>query len=299
MNGVRPSFMLHRLLWALLLSGLSADLSVSQVQKMSPSDLVRFLTYQGDRPGKSDLPFASGCAVTEATRADLAAVQSLIEAGAQALPPIERELEAVERGEYLPNAGRLVYAYSKIRGPRAFSLLWRLSGNPRADSLMSALDDSLASTLSLTAYVSSNRLPGRVFYCGRSPQPADALSQLVLAWEKNDLPLVKASLGPNGTAALKTRLEHQTWEHMRREFWPSAGNKHVAIGYRFETTDSQLAPVDPPEIAFAIQTLFTDKSGANCATRCVHFIRVKPIDYLVDDSDLIDLLRLIGSCAAR
>jgi hypothetical protein len=56
------------------------------------------------------------------------------------------------------------------------------------------------------------------------------------------------------------------------------------------------------EPGFDIETQFTDRFGNNCGRKRIRFLSVTEnrVDrYLVDDSDLTDLLSLIGTCATR
>jgi hypothetical protein len=181
------------------------------------------------------------------------------------------------------------------------------------------LDDAIALSLGLTSYVSDSRSGIRRFRCVRSPEPRDALDQLILAWEKNDRSMLEASLGPRARGALTALLKGSTWEAMQSELWQGKSGDGLAVGYRFgisggwaepdETLEQEREPGDAAVLSqqddFRLDTFFKDRSGKDCSKHSVSFVtstvgaeKESPA-YLVDNSDLGDLLGTIASCATR
>jgi hypothetical protein len=185
-----------------------------------------------------------------------------------------------------------------------------MEGDPIRGSARRNMDGAIAISLALTSYVSDSLPLLRNISCTRGPEPRDPLDRLILGWERNDRPWLEASLGPRARVSLNSWLDHQPWADMRQQLWPvqSAG---VAVGYRFEIAGRWSEPIwTLPEPSangvqapdFDIETHFTDRFGNNCGRKRIRFLSVTEnrVDrYLVDDSDLTDLLRLIGTCATR
>jgi hypothetical protein len=289
---------------------LLATASAGQVSR-SPTDIVRFITYQDGRPGAERLAFA-GCGISADGLADRAAAASLVGLGGAAVPAIESALDSLDRSGYVANAHLLLYAYAKILGQAAYPRLWRMDSSPELDDLRLAVDDSIALSFGLTSYVSGYRTPMRTFRC-RGQQPRDALDQLIVGWERDDRRWVESTLGPAARASLDSLLKSRTWAEMRAELWPRKPTRGLAVGYRFEIPSRWSEPeldVDgaryPDESSgrVALDARFTGRSGADCEAYRVAFVRTPSagppayLRYLVDNSDLRGLLRLIGSCAA-
>ena len=144
---------------------------------------------------------------------------------------------------------------------------------------------------------------------------------MILGWEKNDRRWLEASLGPSARANLGSLLKARTWEGIRKRFWTGRPSGRVAVGYRFETPgpwsepDETLEERDYGELAVPenpqINVLFKDRTGKDCGQHLVIFRRNQmlltreggqqeaSLPYLIDNSELGDILRLIGACAAR
>lgn len=96
---------------------------------------------------------------------------------------------------------------------------------------------------------------------------------------------------------------------MRAELWPGESGTGIAVGYRFEGPSLWSEPEDAldervyeetlPESP-ELETNFKTRSGADCGTHRVKFLKVAPayLEYLVDNADLESFLRQIASCAA-
>jgi hypothetical protein len=134
-------------------------------QTQSSSDLIRFLTYQSDRPEKLQVEIGlDPCS----DFGDRKAAVALAQVGPAALPDIEKELDAIEqRGYESFGADWLELAYARIRGPAAYERLRKLEGDPKFgsdrlfgdDSQRRTLDGAIALSLGLTSFVSAPEGP--------------------------------------------------------------------------------------------------------------------------------------------
>jgi len=148
-------------------------------QGRTPSDLVKFITFQVDRPGRE--AFLMGMSNCGQENGDDEAVRSLVGLGPSAIPAIERAFLSVEsegaRSPFAPNSSTLFDVYARIKGRAAFRRLERMLHRPRLEFLVDPLDRAIASSLALTSHVSVSRGTGRTFDC-RGPQPRESLDQL-------------------------------------------------------------------------------------------------------------------------
>jgi len=290
----------------------------SQTLGQSPAELINFLTYQSGRPGKLALMAGlTGCGHFEEDRS---AARRLVELGSTAIPALERALRSLdEQGEESPfatNGSWLLEAYASISGLHAFPRLLEMMANPKLRFLEMSLDTSIAVSLSLTSYVSETRETVRIFACARSSGPSDALDQLVLGWLRNDRISLEKVLGPNGRSVLSQLLTGTAWADLRGQLGPRKPDRFVAVGYRFQDHSrwSQPGNIIEEEGSAAMSLLngaapelnvkFTDSSGTSCGNRSVRFLAEGPAEgeatkYVVDGSDLVDLLRVISSCATK
>ncbi len=241
--------------------------------------------------------------------------RSLAMLGAEGLPAIESSLAEVEknglRSAFGYNAPWLFYAYARVKGPQALPWLERIR-SLKIDSLEYAMDNSVAMALGLTSYVSASRMVAD-FIC-RPWEPRDALDRLIVAWERDDRSGLEAELGPRAATALNALLEGGTWKKMRRHLWHANAGGSSAVGYRFDDagrwSEPEVTLADKgPETNLAVDgaspvlnTGFKDRSGADCGRLVVRFSNVlthRGLVYLIDNSDIGDLLRVISSCAAK
>jgi hypothetical protein len=103
---------------------------------------------------------------------------------------------------------------------------------------------------------------------------------------------------------------------MRAELWSSKSDGNVAVGYRFELDgrwaesvetlddrESSEVPISRQASYLTLDTLFTDRSGSECGRRRIGFLKgtgeLGLDTYLIDDSNIGDLLRLVAYCAAK
>lgn len=142
-------------------------------------------------------------------------------------------------------------------------------------------------------------------------QPRDALDVIIKALERNDDFSFQERLGPDAKAALDM-LTNKTWNEMRTQLSQSTSLRDFAVGYSFDVVGAWSEPVETlgyksfhesPATA-AIETHFKTRSGAGCGTYNVRFL-LTPIEgvfwkhYVVDNSDLGDLVLLIASCLSK
>jgi hypothetical protein len=308
--------------WKLVIAGsvihfslISPAAVVAGPMDQAASDLITFLNYRGDRPGKGlVLLGVSGCGHF---KEDRDAAISLVKLGTLALPNIEEALDSIEnvgkRSEFAFNGGWLTGVYAKIKGPEALPRIRSMLANPNLDFLRLDLDRAVALSLNITSYVSGSRTPMRVFHCGRSEEPRDALDKLILAWESNDRQGFEASLGPSARGALDRLFRVHTWESLRSELWHVASSVVPAIGYQLrfggkwsqpeetleqETVGRRLSE-DLPTLELEIA--LKNSVGVDCGTRRVQFLKADSVTggYLIDSPDLRDLLHSISACAAQ
>jgi hypothetical protein len=285
-----------------------------QAQAQSSSDLIRFLTYQSDRPGK--LFFQTGLSGCGDPKDDREAARSLVRLGVSAVPDLEAALQEIETNgpssEFAPNAEWLLLAYARINGPAAYVRLRSMEVNLKLKPFATNLDNALSLSLSLTSYVSRNRALVRILRC-RADEPRDVLDQLILALEQNDRPWLRKSLGPDAKAALDSIPGEGGWSRFWGGLWPHKIFGDVAVGFHFEVTGRWSEPEETLEERGAwqdsgkprIETRFTTSSGDPCAQYQVRFLKV-PADagsvrpsYRVNNPDLMGLLNVIASCAGK
>lgn len=306
---------------ALLIWLLSSNGS-SQTQGMSSSDLIRSLVHRSERTENSRRLVFS-CGETEEDREDLAAAKSLVKIGAPAVPDLERTLDAIEGegepSEFTANAGLILAAYAEIKGADAYPRLRSMVDNPKLAFIESALDSAIALSLGLTSYVSyrpSTLIPdGPSGSCGVL-EPRHDLDQLIIAWAAGSASLFRSSLGPDATTALNALLNGRDWAEVRAEFWHSRPGAGLAVGYRLDVSGRWAEPT----MGFAekrenaaltnsarpeIDTFFRTGAGGDCGTYRIKFLREPvqagfplPAEYVVDNTDLAGLLRLIADCAS-
>jgi hypothetical protein len=326
MCSTRRAGSLRGLLPLVLLVMLPTPKGISQLGDQSAVGLIRYLTYQSGRPGKAQREALFECGMDiAAARQDRKAANSLVKLGASAVPDIEMALDSMEkRGPQSPfifNGSWLLIAYARIMGTAAYPRLQGMIGNPRLREYEYFLDTAAAISLGLTSYVDGFGEGYGVGVTCWAKEPRDALDRLILAWERNDRASLEDSLGPRAKSALRSLLKDQTWRQLRSKLWHDWTGRGVAMGYRFdtpgpwaqprETLDESLAAartnldtsrltVDPK-----LDAVLSNKSGRDCGRQRVQFLTSEdslfhflPM-YLVDSSDLGNLLRSISACATE
>jgi hypothetical protein len=296
---------------------------LGQTRTTTANDLIKFLTYQVDRPGRLEflMGLSSGC---PDHHEDRAAAISLVGLGIPALPEIGSALDSMEesgpQSPFSVNGRWLAYAYARIAGKGALPRLLGMLTAPQLRTLGIDLDTSVALSLGLTSYVSMFHTPpalqmtdGRSFFC-RTQEPRDALSQMILALFSDDWPRLKASLGPTASDALGPVTPPTTWAVIKPEMARIAPAAGRAVGYRFDTPGRWSEPEEALEAgttqkraplaqAVEIKTLFMSRSGADCGVRAVKFVPIQDHGILqhwsIDNGDVADIIKLIAVCASQ
>jgi hypothetical protein len=257
-----------------------------------------------------------GCGITQEFLRERSVARELASRGKAAVPELDRALGSLERdGEdssFFDRTGWLLFAYARAQGPASVSTLMRMIRSPKLDSLHISLDRAIALSLGLTSYVSSGREGGPMFIC-RRPEPKDALDEFLLALERGDRSELESSIGPQAGLALDRLLNGRSWEALRQELWHAPPGAQGAVGYLFdirgrwsepeETLEENRNGGDDPltEAVIALDTQFKTSSGKDCAKYFVRFKKVSElgrVKYLVDNTDLRDLIGSIGVCFA-
>jgi hypothetical protein len=308
----------------LLAASFSTNAVMAQSQDKSPTELVRSLAL--GHPCDSSYTSIGTC---NDLSMETASVKALVAQGASALPAIEEALDSVERdgsnSEHSLNLYWLLQAYARIEESAAFPRLWKLSTQPNAENTLGhGPFEAMALALGLTSWVPDSRLPLENL---GFQQPRDALDRLIIGWERDDRQWLEGSLGPRSSTALTALVQGKEWATLRGELWPQDSTGHVAVGYRFDAPHLWSAPrmarADSPESLRSsrapstvlvdisserpvLETHFTSRSGVDCGSRRITFMvdtsNVGPgrdalPKFLVNDSDLAGLLRVIGTCA--
>jgi hypothetical protein len=244
---------------------LLASKASGQTPPTSPVDLVRYLTYQSDRPDAHGAEkgqfsaFSCGPLLGEA-RDDRALANRLVAMGDSALPALEQALSSLEangvKSPFASEAEWLLLAYAEIKGPAASTRLRRMIGKRLLKDYAVSLDESVALSLGLTSYVSafrktndhqcsvensdavilpsrpckpaSREIPIETFHCDRGGEPRDALDQFILALETGNRLLLEWSIGPQAKSTVR-QLPKRTTGAIRVH----SGSGAPALGYRF------------------------------------------------------------------
>ncbi len=291
--------------------------ATAEAQGESPDEIIRFLTYQTDRSGK--LAVEMGLFGCGGGADDRAAEESVVRLGGAAGPELETALVSLESsGDSSPfalNAGWLPVAYAKIKGRSASDRLLELEREPQLAFLRASLQNALSISLSLTSYISSSTHTGKKFLC-RDGQPRDALDGIVLGWLRNDRQLLDASLSARSKTAVNELEKRIGWSGVRAQLWKVGTADGAAIGYRLSADASWSLPddtlIENQQKGGAaqhrenpvVETRFVTAAGNACGQRQTKFVstREDPTSgrrtYLLDESDIEGLLRLLSSCAA-
>ena len=265
-----------------LLTGRTVVLSISlwvtipihaQKETQNPDELIRYLTYQTDRPDKHGMTtgasgaFSCGPALGEA-RDNRALTKTLVDLGPPAVPAIEAALDTFEargsRAEVAREAGWLLLAYGRLKGPASYPRLARMRTNPDLEYSASAFDAALALAFGFTSYLSQEQAarsyrdhicvdrdggssfgpkpctaseherPVKSFHCDRGNEPRDSLDRLILAWQAGNRVSVEASMGPAARSALEGALKRRSWGTLQRELGSNTLGRKAAMGYRLD-----------------------------------------------------------------
>ena len=255
--------------------------------------------------------FTCGSLLAEAAE-KRALAGALANMGSSAIPEVERAIDSIESSakasEVNWNFAWLLYVYAKVRGSAVLPRLQEMMSNGNLEGMHYAIDASIALSLGLTSYIDNSLVRGQPI-C-RPLGPRDALDQFILPWMRDERQLFERMLAHDAAVALDSLLSRTSWTEMRSELWPKEAGHSIAIGYKF---DIPTPASDPPETLsganddkFAtlpanleIETIFKDQRGVDCGRWRIRFLRNdSAAPYLVDNSDLGDVLHVISSCVA-
>ncbi|HUA87259.1 MAG TPA: hypothetical protein VMB85_25555 [Bryobacteraceae bacterium] len=283
------------------------------LSRLSPSQLVKFVTYQ-NRSDAYDGTLTCD-ADSPAKKKDQDAIERLVSLGERSVPALEQEFGAIskkgENGQYTPNLQRLFYVYARIRGARAFPRLRDMELSQQFSFATVSLDGAIAVALGLTSYLSIAHPSQRLLVACQGQQPRDALNQMIVAWERGDPLWFETSLGETAARAVAVKDDDE-WQAFRGTFWRDAPN--AAIGYKFQVPARLSEPsmripsqarVPNEEEKLDLDTAFYGRNGRNCGHMMIKLIRgatAKPpgyLRYVVDNPNIADVLQLISACARQ
>jgi len=289
----------------------------------SPGDLVRLLLGESENgPSARAAAVGPDCSGSAARQQRRELALALVRMGDSAVPSMRSALTAFERDAAPGKMYRsefLLYAFAKNQGEAAAPRLRSMIRQSKYHPIQYILDNAMALSLGITSYVDDTRRPSGMFLC-RAQEPRDALDDLVIAWQAGDRALLDKSLGPAAKSTLEALPGGGGWAEFRRSLWPgkAAGG---SVGYRFdvpgplaEPAESLDAEIERQRIVpgrssngavIDIKTYFSNGSGAACGSLKVTFLGINDPSfpgrarYVIDNSNLGDLLRLVGSCATK
>jgi len=299
------------------LGGLTSSLlgqkpSSLDLDRLSPSQLVKFVTYQN----RSEVFDGTlNCVAVGPAKRDREAIERLVSLGERSVPAIEEEFRAISKkgdnAQYSPNTVLLLSAYARIRGARAFPRLRDMELSQQFSFATGSIDGAIAAALGLTSYLSIAQPPLRVLVDCQGQLSRNTLNQMIVAWERGDRLWFETSLGETAARAVTAKGDDE-WQAFRRTFWRDVPD--AAIGYKFQVPWSlgepiMTIPMQPPvpkgEEKLDLDTTFYDRNGRTCGHMTINFMQgatPKPPGYLrfvVDNPNIADVLQLISACARQ
>jgi hypothetical protein len=212
----------------------------------------------------------------------------------------------------MPGSGWLVYVYARIAGRGAYPQLAEMLRDAKLSFLIDSIDGAISLSLGLTSFVSStSQLPADLPLMCRDQQPRDAVDRFLLACIKGDQAALAKSLGPAATAALGAPESKAAWLELL-----SVTTRHpngpIVIGYSLSVDGAWSAPLEdlePPQPADTsrydlrnpLGIVLRNASGADCGSSRVSLaraaeLRFRSLVYVVDDSNLAGLFRVVATC---
>jgi hypothetical protein len=245
------------------------------LSRLSPSQLVKFVTYQNRSEAFDG---AIECVPTSPSqKRDQEVIDRLVSLGERSGPAIEEEFAAVskkgENGRYTPNIQQLFYAYAKVRGPRAFPRLREMELSQQFSFVTGTLDGAIAVALGMTSYLSIAHSSARIVVACLGQQPRDALDQMIVAWERGDRLWFETSLGETAARAVAVKDDDE-WQAFRRTFWQD--DPIAAVGYKFQVPANLSEPSIPiqahvpdvnPFFRPRFDTISDEERGNGCPSR--------------------------------
>jgi hypothetical protein len=301
-------------LGSVCLTLISLGTAVGQVGDANVSAAMESLLPVGGLP-PSSVSFRS-CGETDEMKRIRASARALADFGAIAVPDLQRTLNSVEQegadSRFFPAAGWYLLAYARIEGLKALPAFNRMLADQKLRSLVPNLDYAVALSLRLTSFVSVSRERGEPLICRRR-EPRDALNKLIISFAQDDRAQLEAVLGPRAQEALRVLLRGEGWTRTRASLWRAGAGAQVSIGYKLDVAGRWSEPEETLQETIAYEAPVADtsrfqlgvlfKSGGNldCGKQTVQFQKVddpRGPFYVIDNTDMYDLLHIIGSCAA-
>lgn len=281
---------------------------VAQSTEDRATALVRFLSYQVDRPFRT--MFLHGVSICsesqwEADRAAAAQLSHLGVDAAQAFGKVRASLESEGMASpYSVNLGWLLAAYAKSGAPGGERVLRRLATRQDLRTGLVEIDSAIAVATGTTGFVSPSRRPVRRHWCGQPEPKGSGLEDLIVAMAARELLDDQEFLGPAARAALGQRGLR---EWLKTGGTPGADGVR-GIGYTVVIRGTRLPPLynleNHPRIVIeedteAVAHLFTD-GGSKCGEARISVLssRRAPYRQLVDSDSIIDLLSTIRACSS-
>jgi len=284
----------------------------------SAEDIVRQM-FAISNPSSEAIVGVAGCGESTDYSRLRNLERALVAYGTSALPAIENAIDALQREPAVRvRSGRAVEwvlnAYAQIGKELAFRRIVQMIGDPDLASFRVELDRAAALSIGLTSYVSSLSASALAFHCGRGEEPRDSFSKMIYALERGDRLLLLSTLSPRTRSTLeKTLSSGDVGAFTGRS--PNTRSS-TSIGYRFAISGQWAQPDETRVLGRAeliaafqsdvieIRTMLITKSGRDCGSHLVRFItlgntKVGTQRYMIDSSDLPDLLRDINSCLAK
>jgi hypothetical protein len=291
--------------WFIAIQALTS-VGLSQTPEASRDLIVQLRSQEGL------LPFVGTCgAILRHQQMQRDTARALVAQGEAAVPEIERALASATQGNsgVAGNSGSirwLLSAYATLMGSRAYPRLRALLEDRQAVGIRSHILDALAVGLNLTAYVASSSIPQRSL-CG-SPNPRDALSGLLFAWETGDTELLSIKVGPKAAAALAASRIAPSVLRMKNK----AASGLLAVGFKFNNAGPWSTPIyalnapdsEAPRLSsdlrIHIETSFATQGGTKCGDLRLEFALTSSLQgpmYMVDTEHIVELLQTVAGCA--
>lgn len=216
----------------------------------SPLQLIRFLTYETDRPeGHLRTAGIGGCWESH-RQEDMRIAHRLIALGQEARQALEDAIKDLEeKGRQSPvsrNPLPILFAYASIVRASGAERLLRMAGAPELSSMRVDIDAGLAVSFDQTSFVSFDRPALRVMCSGFDPRKA--IDRLILGVSQGDVP------------AQVELLSSVTQEPLRRLLDSEISGSRLGWLYRLNRGGRMAFPADPygPAIEDRKELLDTD-----------------------------------------
>lgn len=307
-----------------LLAGYCLHLCLMNAQSTSPSaqQEVEKLSNRSNPTGRASCGIDNRNRLIASTIADL---------GKVSLPFLEKVLSDLEtagvKSRYFMNARWVYIAFARIQGPSSFGRLRQLMNT--TEHHQESLDDAVALALGITSYVSARSREPAGRTCNRVGEPRFAMNRIALGCQQADLSMIQSALSDKGKAALAALLRTKTLRQVMDRSGKITPGVDAAVGFKFSAPDEFSEPIEPlkaPQILqqpfqtsdemtpirmltesmpMTLSALLFDRLGNRCKTIVIQFSENpsfsinSPILYLIDDTNLDDLLGRLAYCSSK